>query len=163
MELKCRINGKEFREDIHPGESLIDFLRRHNFWGVKEGCESGECGACLVLVDGVPRLSCIMLVSQVSGRSITTIEGIGSPEHPHPLQTSFHNHSAIQCGYCTPAMILAANSLLEKKPEPTEADIQNVLTGTLCRCTGYKKPVEAVLTAGKFNLENNTEVKTENS
>lgn len=147
MDLRCHVNGIELHDTIPPGELLLSFLRRHRFWGVKEGCETGECGACLVLVDGVPRMSCVMLAGQAQGRSLTTIEGLGTHEHPHPLQTAFHNAGAIQCGYCTPAMILAAKALLDRVPSPSESQVRDALAGTLCRCTGYKKPVEAILAA----------------
>jgi putative selenate reductase molybdopterin-binding subunit len=155
MEVKLFINGTEHSVQVAPGETLLKVLRRLGFYGVKHGCESGECGACAVLVDGKPTNSCVYLVSQAEGHTIETIEGFG--EHPeqgwkrteglHPLQRAFVETGAIQCGYCTPAQIMAAAELLKRNPMPTEAEVREALSGVLCRCTGYVKPVEAVLRA----------------
>lgn len=156
MFITLEINGRKRDLEITPGDTLLAVLRREGFFGAKfGGCEQGECGACTVLLDGKPVNSCCMLAAQVQGHSIETIEGIGA--HPeqgwrkteglHPIQKAFIETGAVQCGYCTPAMILAAKSLLEKEPDPTEEQVREVLSGILCRCSGYLKPVQAVLRA----------------
>ncbi len=155
MEIKLDINGGEYAAAVTPGETLLKVLRRLGFLSVKHGCETGECGACAVLVDGKPVNSCVLLAAQAEGHSIETIEAMG--QHPeqgwklteglHPLQRAFVESGAIQCGYCTPAQILAAAELLRRNPTPTEAEVRQALSGVLCRCTGYVKPVEAVLRA----------------
>jgi putative selenate reductase molybdopterin-binding subunit len=155
MELSLNINGTVHELDVLPGESLLKALRRLGFFGAKHGCETGECGSCTLLLDGKPINSCVMLAAQAHGHSIQTIEAIG--QHPqqgwkhtdglHPLQQAFVESGAIQCGYCTPAQILAAKELLDRNPSPSEADVRDALSGVLCRCTGYLKPVQAVLRA----------------
>lgn len=155
MEIKLQVNNIAHIVSTHPGDSLLKVLRRLGYYGVKHGCESGECGACAVLVDGKPINSCLYLAAQADGHLIETIEGMG--EHPeqgwkhtgglHTLQRAFVESGAIQCGYCTPAQILAAQELLRRNPTPTETEVRDALSGVLCRCTGYIKPVEAVLRA----------------
>jgi putative selenate reductase molybdopterin-binding subunit len=114
---------------------------------VKHGCETGECGACTVLVDGLPVASCLTLALRAEGHQVETVESIGTPDALHPLQAAFVETGAIQCGFCTPAMELSARALLDAIPEPTEAEVRDALAGCLCRCTGYLKPVQAVLRA----------------
>ena len=155
MQIRFSLNDEQQNWDITPNEPLLAALRRHGIFGVKHGCETGECGACTVLLDGRPVASCVMLAAQAEGHEITTIEALG--EYPekgwkptqdlHPLQKAFAANGAIQCGYCTPAMILAAKALLDGNPNPSEAAVRDALSGTLCRCTGYVKPVQAVLDA----------------
>jgi putative selenate reductase molybdopterin-binding subunit len=156
MNLNLFINGNWVEWDAQPGETLLQLMRRNGFFGAKfGGCQSGECGACAILLDGKPVNSCSMLAAQAGGHRVETIEGIG--EHPeqgwkktaglHPIQQAFVESGAIQCGYCTPAMVLAAKELLEREPNPSEAQVRDALSGVLCRCTGYVKPVEAVLRA----------------
>lgn len=145
MDILLTINGEKRQATIQVGETLLEVLRRLGFAGVKHGCEDGSCGVCAVLLDGKTVHACILLVAQADGHSITTIEGIGSREHLHPLQVAFVEHGAVQCGYCTPAMILSAKALLDENPHPTEMEVREALSGVLCRCTGYLKPVEAVL------------------
>ncbi len=156
MIIHLNINTKEFDLEAPPGATLLDVLRREGFFSVKfGGCESGECGACTVLLDGRPVNSCGMLAAQAEGHRIETVEAIG--EHPdqgwkkteglHPIQQALVEVGAIQCGYCTPAMVLAAKALLDRNPNPTEADVRDALSGILCRCTGYLKPVQAILRA----------------
>jgi len=145
MDLTLTINDEMRRVHIWPGETLLELLRRLGYTGVKHGCEDGSCGVCTVLLDGRPVHSCILLAAQAEGRQITTIEGIGTYDHPHPLQAAFVAGGAVQCGFCTPAMILSAKALLDENPHPTEAEVREALSGVLCRCTGYVKPVEAVL------------------
>ena len=153
MEIMLEINNQTHRVNSPPGETLLKSLRRSGFYGVKHGCESGDCGACTVLMDGKPVNSCLILVAQAEGHKIQTIESLG--EHPdqgwrknrglHPIQEAFIANGAIQCGYCTPAQILAAKHLLDRNPNPTEDEIRQVLSGILCRCTGYIKPIQAVM------------------
>ncbi|GAB4537012.1 MAG: molybdopterin-dependent oxidoreductase [Anaerolineae bacterium] len=161
MDISLRINGKTKTFQVAPGDLLLNVLRREGYFGVKHGCEDGSCGACTVLVDGVPRTSCTLLAAQVDGAEITTIEGVSgvAPEghgpsqgwrgnvNLDPIQEAFVETGAIQCGYCTPAMILAARVLLETNPNPSEDQVRDALSGVLCRCTGYVKPVQAVLRA----------------
>ncbi len=156
MEITLTINGKKHIQAVTAGETLLETLRKMGFFGVKfGGCEKGECGACTVLLDGQPVNSCAMLAAQAEGHQIETIEGQG--EHPDQgwkktdgltvIQQAFVDTGAIQCGYCTPAMVLAAKSLLDENAAPTEEEVRQVLSGVLCRCTGYVKPVQAVLRA----------------
>jgi len=129
---------------------LIDFLREEmNLTGVKEGCSEGECGACTVLFNGDPVNSCILLAIQAEGAEITTIEGIAKDGKLSELQQAFVDHGAVQCGFCTPGMILAAQALLDKNPHPTEAEIRRAISGNLCRCTGYQAIVDAILTVSQ--------------
>jgi len=143
------INGEARRWRAEPGDLLLDVLRREGYWGVKRGCETGECGACAVLLDGQPVNSCLMFAAQADGRDILTVEGIAGTGDLQPVQEAFLDHGAVQCGYCTPAMLLVAKALLERSPKPTEEEVREVLSGVLCRCTGYKKPVEAILAAAE--------------
>ena len=147
MELELRINGVIKSLDSAPNASLMSLLRQEGYFSVKHGCETGECGACTVLVDGVPRPSCVMLAAQAGGCTLTTAESLGSARKLHPLQEAFVDTGAIQCGFCTPGMILSAHALLQHNPNPTEAEVRDALSGNLCRCTGYVKPVQAVLRA----------------
>jgi putative selenate reductase molybdopterin-binding subunit len=161
MEINLRINGEEKTLQVSPGDILLNVLRREGYFGVKHGCEDGTCGACTVLINNVPRTSCTMLAAQAGGTEITTIEGVAGisteghgPSQGwrgnvdlHPVQQAFVETGAIQCGYCTPAMILAAKVLLEAESKPTKAQVRDALSGILCRCTGYIKPVQAVLRA----------------
>jgi len=155
MQLQFTLNDQAQTWDIAVNESLLDALRQHGVFGVKRGCETGECGTCTVLLDGVPVTSCTMLAAQVDGHTVMTVEALG--EHPeqgwkhtdglHLLQQAFIETGAIQCGYCTPAQLLAADALLTQNASPSEAEARAALSGVLCRCTGYVKPVEAVLRA----------------
>lgn len=147
MELELRINGVIESLDVATNETLLSMLRREGHCGVKQGCETGECGACTVLVDGVPRPSCVMLAAQAGGCTLTTIEGLGTANNLHPLQQAFIDTGAVQCGFCSPGMILAASSLLAQNTSPTEDEVRDTLSGNLCRCTGYVKPVQAVMRA----------------
>ena len=125
----------------------MDVLRRQGYFGVKRGCEKGECGACTVLVNGRAVNSCLMFAAQAEGAEILTIEGLAEGGKLHPIQEAFLDHGAAQCGFCTPGMALSAKALLDRRPHPTEAEVREALAGNLCRCTGYVKPVEAVLDA----------------
>jgi putative selenate reductase molybdopterin-binding subunit len=147
MEVELRINGVVKGLDVAPNESMMAALRREGYFSVKHGCETGECGACTVLVDGVPRPSCVMLAAQAGGCTLTTVESLGNARKLHPLQEAFVDTGAIQCGFCTPGMVLSAYALLEKNPRPSEEEVRDALSGNLCRCTGYVKPVQAVMRA----------------
>lgn len=142
------INGQTYELGIEPHQLLIEILRDHlGLTGTKHSCGVGNCGACTVLVDGVPVLACMTLALAVRGKRILTIEGLADGPELHPLQRAFVDHGAIQCGYCTPGMILTAKALLERNPDPTATEVREALAGNICRCTGYVKIVEAVLAA----------------
>lgn len=147
MELELRINGVVESLDVATNESLLHMLRREGYNSVKSGCETGECGACTVLVDGVPRPSCTMLAAQAGGCTLMTVESLRSGRQLHPLQLTFTEVGAVQCGFCTPGMLLSAHALLQHNPNPSETDVRIALAGQLCRCTGYLKPVQAVMRA----------------
>jgi len=147
MELELRINGVVESLEVPVNETLLSMLRREGYCSVKQGCETGECGVCTVLVDGVPRPSCVMLAGQAGGCTLTTVEWLSSTHKLHPLQEAFIEVGAVKCGFCTPGMLLSAYALLQKNPQPTEEEVRDALSGNLCRCTGYVKPVQAVLRA----------------
>jgi aerobic-type carbon monoxide dehydrogenase small subunit (CoxS/CutS family) len=147
MELHLTVNGIPLNWSIAPGELLLDVLRRQGYFGVKRGCEKGECGACAVLVDGKPINSCLMFAAQAEGRQILTIEGVAVDGKLDPLQEAFLDHGAVQCGFCTPGMVISGKALLDRCPDPSEDQVREALAGHLCRCTGYRKPVEAILAA----------------
>jgi carbon-monoxide dehydrogenase small subunit len=144
------VNGEPFELAIEPYQLLIEVLREQlGLTGTKLSCGVGNCGACTVLVDGVPVLSCMTLAIAARDKEITTIEGLAKGGELHPLQQAFVDHGAIQCGYCTPGMILSAEALLESHPDPTEEDVREAISGHICRCTGYVKIVEAILAAAQ--------------
>ncbi len=146
--LRLRVNGTAHEVAAHPAERLLDVLRdRLGLTGTKEGCGTGQCGACTVLLDGRPVLACMMLAADAEDREITTIEGLAPPGRLHPLQEAFLTHGAVQCGFCTPGMILSAKALLDEIPDPTHDQIARALAGNLCRCTGYRKIFDAVRAA----------------
>jgi carbon-monoxide dehydrogenase small subunit len=153
MEMKTLIsltvNGKSYELAVETNQILVDLLRYElGLTGTKKGCGTGECGACTVIFNGKPVNACLILAVQANGAEILTIEGLKPPEGLHPLQQAFVGKGAIQCGFCTPGMILSASSLLKQNPNPTEAEIRTALSGNLCRCTGYQKIVEAVQSVG---------------
>lgn len=144
------VNGERHEIAFAPHHTLLEVLREElALTGTKHGCELGECGACLVLVEGAPVLSCLTLALSCTGRAIETVEGLASHGALHPLQHAFTELGAAQCGYCTPAVLLAAKALLDARPRPTRDEIRDALSGTLCRCTGYHKIVEAVELAAR--------------
>jgi carbon-monoxide dehydrogenase small subunit len=146
--IEFKVNGESHELEVFPMARLLDVLREQlHLTGTKEGCGEGECGACTVKLDGQIVNSCLVPIAQVNGASITTIEGIAQGDQLHAVQQAFIDHGGAQCGICTPGMILAAVDLLERNPEPTEADIRNGLAGNLCRCTGYIKIFESVVRA----------------
>jgi aerobic-type carbon monoxide dehydrogenase small subunit (CoxS/CutS family) len=145
--VELTLNGRPLRRVVAAGESLMSLVRGVGMNGVKHGCETGECGACCVLVDGRPVASCMSLAVAADGRRLETVDGLGEPARLHPVQRAFVETGAVQCGYCIPALELCARALLEGLPQPDEAEVRDALSGCLCRCTGYVKPVEAVLRA----------------
>jgi putative selenate reductase molybdopterin-binding subunit len=147
MNIQFTLNGETQQAECPPHESLMALLRRRGAWSVKHGCETGECGACSVLVDGKLMPTCVMLAGQIEGRALVTVESFAPDHGVDTIQQAFIDSGAIQCGYCTPAMLLATRALLEKEQRPSEAQVREALSAVLCRCTGYKKPVEAVLRA----------------
>jgi carbon-monoxide dehydrogenase small subunit len=144
------LNGEDIDFLCEPRQSLLEILRdQMGYTGTKEGCSNGNCGACSVQIDGVLVDSCLVLAPEVSGKSVTTIEGVASHGQLHPLQQKFLEHAALQCGICTPGFIIAAKALLEQNPHPTEHQVRYWLAGNLCRCTGYDKIVRAVMDAAQ--------------
>jgi carbon-monoxide dehydrogenase small subunit len=146
--VRTHINGEEVEFLCEPRQTLLEVLRDPlGLTGVKEGCGNGNCGACNVIMDGVLVNSCLVLAVEVEGRAITTVEGLAGPGGLHPLQQSFLEHAALQCGICTPGFLVAAKALLDHNPHPTEHEVRYWLAGNLCRCTGYDKIIRAVLDA----------------
>ena len=144
------LNGKPVRCEVPAEETLVDTIRnRFRLTGTKKGCGTGDCGSCTVLLDGTAVRSCTLLTGMVEGRSVTTIEGVGTMEKLHPVQQAFVDVNAIQCGYCIPGMVLTAIALLRENPDPTEEEIRLAISGNLCRCTGYQKIVEAIQLAAE--------------
>ncbi len=150
MIIALTINGQDKQLRVEPGENLLTVLRREGYFGVKNGCGEGDCGACTVLLDGQPVNSCLLLAVRVAGHKITTIEGLGTPEQPHPLQLAFAEAGAVQCGYCIPGSILSSYALLQRNPDPSDSQICDALDGNLCRCTGYVKKLDAIHRAAKL-------------
>lgn len=145
MRFELSVNGKKRVVYVHPSMTLLEVLRDElNLTGTKRGCDDSNCGVCTVLLDGKAVKSCTMFIPQAVGHEITTIEGLEGENGLHPLQQAFIDHFAVQCGYCTPGMILTAKAILDENPAATEDDIREGLHGNLCRCTGYKKIVEAI-------------------
>jgi len=149
MEIVLTINEKESRVEVLGAETLLDLLRRLGYKSVKFGCGEGACGVCTVLMDGRPVNSCLILAVTADGRDIITVDDLGTIQKPHILQTSFVETGAVQCGFCTPGMILAAKALLDRNASPSEDEIKEALDGNLCRCTGYVQIIEAVQLAAR--------------
>ena len=144
------VNGTSYELEVEPRKTLLAVLREHlRLTGTKEGCSTGDCGACTVLVDGEPTPSCLMLAVEADGCDVTTIEGIAQDGRLHPVQEALVEHGGIQCGFCTPGMVMSAVALLEENPRPTADQIRQALAGNLCRCTGYTKIVDAVQDAAR--------------
>jgi carbon-monoxide dehydrogenase small subunit len=153
MEMKklinLKVNDRQYEVAVDVNRTLADLLRYDlGLTGTKKGCETGECGACTVILDGKPVNSCLVLAVQAREREVLTVEGLETENGLHPLQAAFVEKGAIQCGFCTSGMLLSAKSLLDKNPEPGEAEIRTAISGNLCRCTGYQKIVEAIQQAG---------------
>ena len=148
--LRLSVNGQDRELLVKPYATLLEVLREDlRLTGTKHGCEAGECGACMVLIDDVPKLSCLVLPAQAEGTQVTTIEGVADGSTLHPVQQAFMDRGAVQCGYCTPGMVLTAKALLDANPAPSRPEIKEALAGNLCRCTGYSSIVQAVEQAGK--------------
>jgi aerobic-type carbon monoxide dehydrogenase small subunit (CoxS/CutS family) len=147
--VEITLNGVLESFPVEARTTLLQLLRQNGRVGAKHGCETGECGACTVLLDGRPITACLTLALRAQGRSVLTVEGVGTPDDLHPVQEAFVKAGAIQCGYCTPAMVLSAKALLDGISDPTDEEIRDALAGCLCRCTGYVKPVEAVRAAAR--------------
>ena len=144
--MKLNINGQLHEIEAEPWRTLLDVLRNDlGLTGTKEGCGTGSCGACTVLVDGKAVNSCLMFIAEAEGKEITTIEGLAGDETLHPIQQAFIDEGAVQCGFCTPGVILTAKALLDSNPNPTEVEIREAIAGNLCRCTGYDKIVRAIM------------------
>lgn len=150
VRVKFRLNGAGRSDEIEPNQTLCDYL--HDAAGmtsVKKGCDTGECGACTVLLDDMPVTSCLVLAPQVDGREVVTSEGLGSKSAPNPVQREFVEQDAVQCGYCIPGMIVTLSWLLKHAPSASDAEIKRLMSGNLCRCTGYLQQIEALKAAGK--------------
>ena len=144
--IELKVNGESYETAVDPHRTLLEVLRENlGLTGTKEGCDLGTCGACTVLIDGKAVLSCLTLAVDSQKKEITTIEGLAKEGKLHPLQQNFVNHGAIQCGFCTPGMILSAKAMLDKSPKPTEEEVKRGISGNLCRCTGYTKIIEAIM------------------
>lgn len=155
LNIEMHVNGEAYKMDVEPGERLVDVLRdRLGLTGTKEGCGEGECGACTINMNGHAVLSCLLLAVQADGAVIETIEGLQKGEKLHPLQEAFVSESAVQCGYCTPGMIMASDALIQNNPDPTAGMVREALSNNICRCTGYDRPVKAVLKAARRMKEN---------
>jgi len=149
VNINLMVNGEDCELEVHPQTTLLELLRDHlHLTGTKEGCGLGDCGTCIVLMEGQPVNSCLVLAVDADRRKITTVEGLEQNGQLHPLQEKFLEKGAVQCGFCSPAMVLSAKSLLDRNPAPREEEIKEALSGVLCRCGSYKKIIEAVRAAG---------------
>lgn len=146
------LNGQKMSAEVDSNKRLVDFLRDDlDLTGTKIGCGEGDCGACTVIIDGVTANSCLVLAPQIDGKEVMTIEGLGDYENIHPLQTAFIEEGAVQCGFCTPGMIMSAKAILDKNPDPKRDEIMTAISGNLCRCTGYAKIANAIEKVAKQN------------
>jgi carbon-monoxide dehydrogenase small subunit len=150
VKVHLKVNGLTYEMEVEPRRTLLEFIREDlELTGTKEGCGLGECGTCTVLLDGQAIKSCITLAVQANGKEVTTVEGLERADGSlHPIQQAFIDHGAIQCGFCTPGMVLSAKALLDENPQPTEPEVRQAIAGNLCRCTGYQKIVKAILSVG---------------
>jgi len=144
------LNGKTVAVEVKPNSTLLEVLRGSlKLTGTKKGCARGECGACTVLLDGEPVCSCLVLAPRVDHRDVMTVEGLGTPDHLHPLQEAFVERGAVHCGFCTPGILLSAKALLRDHPNPTEEEVKKAISGNLCRCTGYVPIIRAILATAR--------------
>jgi carbon-monoxide dehydrogenase small subunit len=148
-DIRLTVNDRPISASIAAETTLLDFLRGEGFIEVKRGCDKGDCGACTVLLEGKAILSCLTLALQADGCHVYTVKSLGTAENMHPLQKAFVDHEALQCGFCTPGMLLAAKALLDSNPHPSREQIREAISGNLCRCTGYQKIVDAVEAVSK--------------
>jgi len=153
--IQLKVNGETFHVEVEPHETLLDVIRgKVGLTGTKKGCETGQCGACTVIVEGKAVTSCLILAVEAHGREIVTVEGLAKDGQLHPLQQAFVEEGAVQCGYCTPGMLLSAKVLLDENPGPTQRQVKEAIAGNLCRCTGYVKIVKAIMAAAeKISVE----------
>jgi len=152
--ISLTVNGKKYEIAVSSNQTLLDILRNEmGLTGTKEGCGEGDCGACAVLMDGKAVNSCLVPAVGVNGRDIVTVEGLAEGESLHPLQEAFVEHGAIQCGFCSPGMLISGKALLDRNPHPSEAETRLAISGNLCRCTGYQKIVEAIMSSGEKTEE----------
>lgn len=155
QQIRFVLNGKPVEVTVKPNTTLLDVLRYQlKLTGTKKGCNRGDCGACTALLDGKAVYSCLVLAPKVNNREVLTIEGLGEPGNLHPLQEAFIEHSAAQCGFCTPGMLLTAKALLDENPHPTKEEVKIAISGNLCRCTGYTQIIEALLDAAERIAKN---------
>jgi carbon-monoxide dehydrogenase small subunit len=148
-DIRLTVNDRPVSANIAAETTLLDFLRERGFIEVKRGCDKGDCGACTVILEGKAVLSCLTLALQADGCKVYTVKSLGTAENMHPLQKAFVDHEALQCGFCTPGMLLAAKALLDSNPHPTREQIREAISGNLCRCTGYQKIVDAIEAVSK--------------
>ena len=149
-EVVLKVNGIDYRLSIEPRRTLLEILRENlGLTGTKKSCNEGNCGACTVLLEGRPVASCLVLAIDAQGKEILTIEGLSDGEKLHPIQEAFLKHGAIQCGFCTPGMVMSAKALLDENPKPTVAEVRKAISGNLCRCTGYQHIVDSVMAASE--------------
>ena len=148
-DIRLTVNDRPVSASIAAETTLLDFLREQGFIEVKRGCDKGDCGACTVILEGKAVLSCLTLALQADGCKVYTVKSLGTAENMHPLQKAFVGHEALQCGFCTPGMLLAAKALLDSNPHPTRGEIREAISGNLCRCTGYQKIVDAIEAVSK--------------
>ena len=154
------LNGQPVHVEVECTSSLLDVLRNQLYLnGTKKGCDTGDCGACTVLLNGKAINSCITLALTIEGNEITTIEGLGNLNNPHPLQKAFHEHAGTQCGFCTPGMIMSAKAILDKNSDPTRQEIIEGISGNLCRCTGYVKIIDAIMDVATAGTKQNNQMK----
>jgi len=158
--VELTVNGEKIRAEVQPQQSLLKFLRRNGFTEVKCGCEKGDCGTCTIIMDGKTVKSCITLAMKANGKEILTVRGLEKTKIGQELQESFVQHGAVQCGFCTAGMLMAAKGYIDKNPEPDNVEIRKAISGNLCRCTGYEKIVEAIYDVAVENhrLEGDTDV-----
>jgi carbon-monoxide dehydrogenase small subunit len=156
--LTITVNGESHSLDVQPNKTLLEFLREDlGLVGAKEACDTGGCGACTVLLDGKPVYSCLVLALDGQGKEVLTIEGLAPDGQLHPLQQAFMDQGAVQCGFCTPGMILTAKALLDENPKPTKAEVRAAIAGNICRCTGYVKIVNAILAVSEGDTLSHTD------
>jgi aerobic carbon-monoxide dehydrogenase small subunit len=150
MQINVTVNGTQQSADVEPRQLLVHFLRETlGLTGTHVGCDTSNCGACTVLVDGAPTKSCTMFTVQADGEEVTTVEGLGAGGQLHPIQAAFKEEHGLQCGFCTPGMMLVGSALLERNPEPTDDEVRWAISGNICRCTGYMNIVKAIQAAGQ--------------
>jgi carbon-monoxide dehydrogenase small subunit len=150
-EIVLKVNGINYQVEVEPWRTLVEVLRETlGLTGTKKSCNEGECGACTVMMDGRPVASCLILAMDAQGKEIVTIEGLSEGERLHPIQEAFLKHGAIQCGFCTPGMVISAKALLDQNPRPTVTEVRKAISGNLCRCTGYQHIVDSIMAASKM-------------